>query len=610
VIRALREGLHSRSIESLAPHWVRELARLLPEVQMMRSGIASYSADTIAAPSRLYEAVCQAFSALLAGIRPGVLLFEDTQWADSATLDLTAYWLRRPASAQELGVFTRRSEEIPRAHRLRLLLADYGRDGGQMTFITPQRLSRTDVQGLVSAVQLPADPDLLERIYAESEGLPLFVHEYLALLYANPALQREVEWGMPLEIHELLRSRVSQVSEIARQILDTAAVIRRSFDLELVRECSGRGEEETVDGADELERRGILRDGGGSVPIYEFCHEKLRAVVYQELSMARRRLLHRRAAQTILNRVGQTDKLPATAALIAAHFQSGGQDVYAADHYVLAGRHARGLYANRDALTYFERALALGYPHPTDLYQHIGDLYTMLGNYRVAIRSYETGIAHAGAEQVPALEQMLGRVYHRLGEWELADSYYQSSLHTLSPDALVERASLLTDRSLTKYAIGDIAQANELAQAALDTAERTTNAWVKAQANNMMGLLARKHDQYDQAYTHLHESLHIAETLNDVGIHIAALNNLALMYMETGQHEEAQHLFETALEKCVHQGDLHREAALHNNLADLLHTLQAPEAAMKHLKAAVILFAQVGRQDNQMRPEIWKLAEW
>jgi tetratricopeptide (TPR) repeat protein len=347
-----------------------------------------------------------------------------------------------------------------------------------------------------------------------------------------------------------------------------------------------------------------------SVPIYEFYHEKLRAVVYQELSMARRRLLHRRAAQTILNRVGQTDRLPATAALIAAHFQSGGQDDRAADHYALAGQHARELYANREALTYFERALALDYPHLADLYLQIGDLYTTLGDYRAAIRSYETGMAHAAPEQVPALEHLLGRVYHRLGEWELADSYYRSSLRALSPSALVERASLLTDRSLTKHAVGDIAQANELAQAALDTAERTTNAWVKAQAHNMMGLLARKHNQYDQAYTHLQKSLRIAETLNDVGMRIAVLNNLALIHMQAGQHEEAQRLFEAALEKCVRQGDLHREAALHNNLADLLHTLQAPEAAMKHLKAAVTLFAQVGRQDNEMRPEIWKLAEW
>lgn len=610
VIRALREAIRNGDIDSLAPHWASELGRLLPEVHSLRPGLPTYSTDTTAAQSRLYEALCQVITLLLGGRGPGVLLFEDAQWADSATLDLLVYWLRRPASGAEVGVMTWRTEEVPRTHRLRLLLADYVRSGGSMTVITPQRLSHNAIQHLVSAAQLPPDTELLTRICDESEGLPLFVHEYLALLQANPALQKEAEWGMPMGIHELLHSHVTQVSEIARQILDTASVIGRSFDLDLVRDCSGRYEEEAVDGADELQRRGILRDIPGALPTYEFHHEKLRAVVYQELSMARKRLLHRRAAQVILNRVGQTDKLAATAALIATHFHAGGQDVSAAEHYVMAGLHARALYANREALSYFERALALGYPHPTELYRHTGDLYTMMGDYRAAIRSYETGTAHAAVEQSAVFEQMLGRVYHRLGDWDLAETYFQSALRSLKAEALVERASLLTDLSLTKIAMGDPAQASILAQSALDTAEQTDNAWVRAQVHNLTGLLLRKQGAFEQAYQHLHTSLRLAEQLEDIGMYVAALNNLALMHMESEAYIDAQEVFETALENCARLGDLHREAALHNNYADLLHLMREPDEAMKHLKTAVTLFAQIGQRDTEMRPEIWKLAEW
>jgi hypothetical protein len=57
------------------------------------------------------------------------------------------------------------------------------------------------------------------------------------------------------------------------------------------------------------------------------------------------------------------------------------------------------------------------------------------------------------------------------------------------------------------------------------------------------------------------------------------------------------------------QGDRHREAALHNNLADLLRAAGRTEDAMGHLKQAVTIFAEIGEPDDP-RPEIWKLVEW
>jgi hypothetical protein len=57
-------------------------------------------------------------------------------------------------------------------------------------------------------------------------------------------------------------------------------------------------------------------------------------------------------------------------------------------------------------------------------------------------------------------------------------------------------------------------------------------------------------------------------------------------------------------------GDRHREAALHNNLADLLYVAGRSEEAMAHLKRAVAIFAEIGVDAGEMQPEIWKLVEW
>jgi tetratricopeptide (TPR) repeat protein len=102
----------------------------------------------------------------------------------------------------------------------------------------------------------------------------------------------------------------------------------------------------------------------------------------------------------------------------------------------------------------------------------------------------------------------------------------------------------------------------------------------------------------------------MAEVMGDPAVRIAALNNLALAYSSRGDIEQAIKLTETALSLCVSQGDRHREAALHNNLADLFHAVGQSELAMAHLKQAVTIFAEIGAEAGAPQPEIWKLVEW
>ncbi len=107
---------------------------------------------------------------------------------------------------------------------------------------------------------------------------------------------------MPRGVQALLRERLASVGETAAQILSAAAVIGRSFDLATVRSASGRSEEETIDGLEELARRGIVREVPGPVGrsvVYDFVHARMREVAYDATSLARRRLLHRRTAAAL-----------------------------------------------------------------------------------------------------------------------------------------------------------------------------------------------------------------------------------------------------------------------------------------------------------------------
>src|ERR671912_521615 len=349
----------------------------------------------------------------------------------------------------------------------------------------------------------------------------------------------------------------------------------------------------------------------GRAPAYDFDHDKLRTLVYEETSLARKRLLHRRAAAALAGqaRGREADSL---AGQIARHHRLAGQDQEAARYHRLAGDYARSLHANSDALIHYEEALALGHPDASALHEAIGDLRTRAGEYGAALASYEAAASSASQDDLSVLEHKIGNVHARRGERDLARSHYESALYALGEpegEAAGGLARLYADWSLLSHGQDERDEATGFARRALELAEGTGDERSLAQAHNMLGILAGRSGDQEAALWHLEESLNLAETLGDSDAKVAALNNLALAREHGGEPGEALRLTETALALCVASGDRHREAALHNNLADLLHAAGREQESMAHLKRAVELFAEVGERD-ELQPEIWKLVEW
>lgn len=67
---------------------------------------------------------------------------------------------------------------------------------------------------------------------------------------------------------------------------------------------------------------------------------------------------------------------------------------------------------------------------------------------------------------------------------------------------------------------------------------------------------------------------------------------------------------EEALAQVVRMGDRHREAALHNTLADLYHVCGQDDQAMAKLKQAVVIFSEIGSDVGADSAGIWMLREW
>ena len=258
--------------------------------------------------------------------------------------------------------------------------------------------------------------ELERRVYLESEGLPLFVAEYLAALRAGEG----AEESLPGEVRSLLGARLGNLSEVAHQVLGAAAVVGRSFELDTVREVSGRSDEEAVTALEELVAQGVVRELTGAEPAYDFWHEKLRALVYEQMTQSRRRLLHARVAATL----GKGRPRDESAALIASHLHLAGDQAGAAQQHYRAAQHAASLHAYIDALEHLEAALALGYPDPARLLEWVGDLRTLVGNYGGALAAYESAAAQGGPDRLAIIEHRVGDVHQRRGEWERAEAHF------------------------------------------------------------------------------------------------------------------------------------------------------------------------------------------
>ena len=602
-----RDGVTAR-LEGVPTYLLAEASRLLPELTDLFPGLPSPPPlATPGAQRRFFEGIVQVLLAVCSGPSPGVLFIDDVHWADASSLDLLAYLVRRPRVGWRLCVaLTWRDEQVPPDHRLRGLLTEAQRTR-MATVLRLSRLDRAAVEELVGAVVGEAD-GLGRRLYDETEGLPLFLGEYLAAFTTGALAAEDETWSLPGGVRDLLHGRLEAVGETGWQLLNTAAVIGRSFDFDTVREASGRSEEEAVAALEELTGRGLVEEvkGAGERSVaYDFGHEKLRELVYEETSLARRRLLHRRVAEALARRARRRRETEALAAQIGRHYQLAGQDAKAADYFRIAGEHASALYANAEALVHFRTALALGHPDSAGLREAVGDMQTLLGEYGEALASYEAAAALGDGEHLANIERKLGSVYQRLGEWELAESHFEAALEgTGSAGAL---ARLQADLGLVAHRKGQGDLASERARRALELAEAAGDERALAQAHNVLGVLAS--GDLDGARHHLEQSLALAEALGDPAARIAALNNLALAYANGGELDQALKSAEAALAACVALGDRHREAALHNNLADLLHAAGRREESMAHLKRAVEIFAEVG-EEGELQPGIWKLVEW
>ena len=350
VLSWLRSEAIATRLRRLDRASLTELARLLPELLSELPDLPHPEPlPESEQRQRLFDAVSRA---ILATSLPLLLIADDLQWCDLPTLQFLHYLLRAEPGARLLVAGTARREEIDAAHPVRELVS--GLEAlERFSEVELARLSREETGVLAGQIAArPLSTDEAERLYADSEGNPLFVVEAVR---AVPEGATAPSPGMGPKVQAVIAARLTKLSGPAGDLVGLAATIGREFTSEVLAVASGIDEQAFVRAVDELWRRGLVRAQGPNA--YDFSHGKIRDAAYLALSPAQRRSNHLRVAQA-LARTHAPD-LDAAAGVLAAQYEAAGAIDDAVTWYVRAAEAAQRLHAHSDAVRSLERALEL-----------------------------------------------------------------------------------------------------------------------------------------------------------------------------------------------------------------------------------------------------------
>jgi DNA-binding SARP family transcriptional activator len=330
--RLLRAG------SPLAPLWLAEVARLLPELRLRMPDLPpSAELPPEEERRRLFEALTQTLLAV--GGRPLVLFVDDVQWADDTTLGWLGYLLHRLRDDPFVLVLALRTGDLPAT--CRAIMTGWERDGIAERLVLGE-LDDGAAAALLDA--LGADPAAAARYQAQARGNPLFLAE----------LARAGGEEIPPVLAEAIRARLARLPETELHLLQAVAVLEPDADFEALRRTAVSDEEATLDALDALLAAAILAEQDGR---YSFAHPLIGEVLRDSLSAARRSVLHRRAAEVLEDR--HADDLAVVAGSLAAHYVAAGQPKRAADNAALAAERALAMAAPGEAVVLYQQALAL-----------------------------------------------------------------------------------------------------------------------------------------------------------------------------------------------------------------------------------------------------------
>jgi predicted ATPase len=314
-----------------------------------------------------------------------VLVLEDLQWSDHATLDFVASLARRRESARLLLIGTFRfGDAIVSGHPLKGLKQDL-QIHGQCAELPLGLLSEEATADYLAArfaagTRSPLR-ELARMLHARTDGNPLFMVNVVDDLVSQGVIEarsgrwdlrtapKEIESRIPESLRQMIEQQVDRLTVADQRVVEAGSVAGLEFAAATVAGALDTDVIEVEERCSGLVSRGqLLRAcGDGTLPNgtvtarYEFLHALHRRVVYDRLSHGRHQRLHRRLGEEVERVYGA--EVGELAAALAVHFERGRDTRRAVQYRLQAAKNAIRRCANQEAIAHLTKGLELAEAH-------------------------------------------------------------------------------------------------------------------------------------------------------------------------------------------------------------------------------------------------------
>ncbi|HVS49908.1 MAG TPA: ATPase, T2SS/T4P/T4SS family [Candidatus Dormibacteraeota bacterium] len=361
-------GSPSKTLQDAAGDNGPLLSHLAPSLrQKMRGMPAQSEPDADKLREQLFRAIFD-FLSDVRGTRPLLIVLDDLQWADEATVLLLRDLAERVGGSHMVVIGTYWDSELDSARPFGSVLSRLlRRRRAQRVALGP--LSDRDVEKIVAGIgETALTPIQVMGIQAATEGNPLFVEQsalYMAesdtMLGGASRVQAsftEEDLELAQSVRGLIGRRLERLSEPAQRMLVAAAVVGRDFDIGLLEAFGELAGHELRDALEEATRGRFLTSAGPDK--YRFAHDLVRQRVLGVVPLPRLQAYHLAVADTLERVYGKSAS--ERAGEIAHHLYQAGtsaEAVRTAAFLAQAAKNALAVGAFEEVLRLIETTLTL-----------------------------------------------------------------------------------------------------------------------------------------------------------------------------------------------------------------------------------------------------------
>lgn len=521
----------------------------------------------------------------LASKKQVFLVFEDIQWMDTDSLQLLTAVLLEIDPLLVMLIATHNKEHSPPVEDAFNALRRYHR---LVTIaLEPFHIEACHHFIVETMPDKKLEGEMLERIYTETGGNPLFLAEYVEMMKTGVGLDT-----MSPAMLEAIQGRFLYLSSDAMELAGILSFFNAAVQFSFLPEITGKSEPELLPPLEELMNRNILAEKDCAIC---FTHTKLREYLYMTQSAARKKILHQKIGLLLEGMLDSKKKDSRLFSRLIYHFSAAGDDLNALKYRValLSGR----LNFSHEMFPILSGAEP---DSETDSYVSRAQIGELFRNLEAAFQKIPDC-----AKTAPEWALLEVEFFYMKGRYLIREGNYEEGVNNIT--YVIDRSKQINNRDymlegykqmiLYHLQIDNPKDMREYVEKALDLAVKCNYHKEIGVILRLKGLYNIMTGNYSLAEKFLYESINTLSVTEDVAsdyaINIAAAYNyIGEIRQAEGNYTKALQLFEKAISLCLERNALASLSYFYINIGKTAYYMGNVEKAREYFEKAYSLYGE------------------